>query len=86
MIKHPCRRICVSPRRAVGILRQRAVFPRVGGGREHGAPPPPQSLAAVLLREGPPHPRCHLGTRLLTAVSGPHQAVCSDLELTGYQR
>uniref|UniRef100_A0A674NKB4 Protein ARV n=1 Tax=Takifugu rubripes TaxID=31033 RepID=A0A674NKB4_TAKRU len=43
-------------------------------------------LAALeLLRESPAHPCRHLGARLLAAVPGLHQAVCSNLKLTGYQ-
>ncbi|TWW68560.1 Protein ARV1 [Takifugu flavidus] len=50
-----------------------------------GGPSPPQSSAALRLRESPAHPCRHLGARLLAAVPGLHQAVCSNLKLTGYQ-
>lgn len=77
-------------RRAVGILRRRAVVPVGGGGasarRASGAQPAAQSPAAVLLRQGAPHPRRHLGARLLAALPGPHQAVCAHLQLAGNQR
>lgn len=76
--------------RAVGVLRRCALLPLAGGGspaeQTPGAQPAPQRTAAVLLRQGPPDPRCHLGARLLPALSGPHQTVCAHLKLAGYQR
>uniref|UniRef100_A0A8D2ZR98 Protein ARV n=1 Tax=Scophthalmus maximus TaxID=52904 RepID=A0A8D2ZR98_SCOMX len=44
-----------------------------------------RALLPLLLREGPRHPGRHLGARLLAAVPGPHQAVCTHLQLTGDQ-
>lgn len=76
--------------RAVGVLRRCALLPLGGGGspaeQTPGAQPAPQRAAAVLLWQSPPDPRCHLGARLLPALSGPPQTVCAHLKLPGYQR
>uniref|UniRef100_A0A668S530 Protein ARV n=1 Tax=Oreochromis aureus TaxID=47969 RepID=A0A668S530_OREAU len=75
--------------RAVSFLWRSAVFPLGGGllpaGWDHGALPAPQSPAVVVLRQSPPHPRCHLGVRLLPALPGPHQTICAHLKFTGDQ-
>lgn len=72
--------------RAVGILQRLAALSSGGSGGECEDPTPPQGPVALVLRESPPHPRRHLGARLLAAVSGLHQAICANLKLTGYQR
>lgn len=72
--------------RAVGILQRLAALSPGGSGGECEDPTPPQGPVALVLRESPPHPRRHLGARLLAAVSGLHQAICANLKLTGYPR
>lgn len=83
MVKDFC---CCWTSRAVGILQRLAALSSGGSGVEGEDPTPPQGPAALMLRESPPHPRRHLGARLLATVPGLHQALCANLKLTGDQR
>ncbi|KAI4798273.1 hypothetical protein KUCAC02_022166 [Chaenocephalus aceratus] len=73
------RHVRIGRPRAVSVLRCRAVVPRGGGGASAGRdprpPPAAPGSAALLLREGPPYPRRHLGARPRPALPGPHQDV-----------
>lgn len=70
----------------MGLLQRLAALSPGGSGGEGEDRTPPQGPVALVLRESPPHPRRHLGARLLAAVSGLHQAVRANLKLSGYQR